>query len=225
MTRRQLLLVAVPVVVTLLVGVVAWGAITTGGQQPAAAVVEAPPRGTGITSPPPSSGARSENGARDAALSYATASQEWLYLDDEQLDAAVRAVAAPEAADRLADQVVGEVGVAREALAVSPGRVWWLVRPLAWRVVSYAPDSARVAVWTVSVLSAADVAVPQANWLTVTVDLVWSDGGWLVERVADVAGPTPVLGTKDEPWQPEPFDEALDGFTRLDGEELAEVTS
>lgn len=30
-----------------------------------------------------------------------------------------------------------------------------------------------------------------------------------------------MTGPWDEPWQPEPFDAALDGFTRLDGEPVA----
>lgn len=155
--------------------------------------------------------------ARRAALDIVAASQRWLYLDDDELSAAVRAVAAPSAADRLARQEVAEVFTAREALAKSPGRVWWIVHPLAWRVVSEAGNHARVSVWTLTLLSAADVAIPQADWLTFTLGLSWSDGRWLLTDIGDEPGPTPASGLRDEPWQPEPFDKALAGFTRVDG--------
>jgi hypothetical protein len=157
------------------------------------------------------------HGARLAALDIVAASQRWLYLDDGQLAAAVRAIALPSAAERLARQEVAEVATARESLAKSPGRVWWIVHPLAWRVATAAGDQARVSVWTLTLLSAADVAIPQADWLTFTLDLSWSAGRWLLTDIGDEPGPTPASGLRDEPWQPEPFDKALDGFTRVDG--------
>lgn len=170
------------------------------------------PRADGEPAPTPT-----EENARQAALSTVVASQRWLYLDDKQLAAEVRALATPGAAERLAREEVEEVGLARDALAKSLGRVWWLVRPLAWRVDTFSPDEARVSVWTLTVLSASDVAVPQSDWLTVTVELAWADGRWLVDGIKDRPGPTPATGMRDEPWQPEPFDDALAGFTRVDG--------
>lgn len=164
--------------------------------------------------------AQTEQGARAAALTYSGASQLWLYFTDEEIEEAVAAIATPTAAPSLAREVVGEVGVAREALSASPGRVWWIVRPLATRVESFTPDRARISVWTVTVLSAADVALPQSEWITVTVELVWSDGDWLVEAITDAAGPTPMLGPRDQPWQPEPLDDALEGFERVEVGEL-----
>lgn len=158
---------------------------------------------------------RNEVGARAAAVAYATASQRWLYLSDEELREAVAAIATAEAAPRLADEVVGEIAVARESLAQSSGRVWWLVRPLATRVETVIEERARVAVWTVTVLSATGVAVPQADWMTITVDLAWVDDGWRVAAVDDEAGPTPMVGPRDEPWNARRFDEALDGFERV----------
>ena len=35
---------------------------------------------------------------------------------------------------------------------------------------------------------------------------------------APAPGPTPLSGPQDQPWDAVPFDDALDGFTRLDGE-------
>jgi hypothetical protein len=167
---------------------------------------------------PPVGFARDEDGAVAAAIEYTAASQRWLYLDDDEVTAAVAAIAAPQATARLTREVLAEVQTARRELAVSPGRVWWLVHPLAWKVQSYSRSAASVAVWTVTVLSAADVAVPQAEWMTVTVDLVWAEEGWRVEAVGDRPGPTPMTGPRDDPWEAELFDDALAGFTRLGGE-------
>jgi hypothetical protein len=111
-----------------------------------------------------------------------------------------------------------DVSTAREQLDASPGRVWWLVRPLAWRVDRFVADEARVSVWVVTILSAAEVAAPQAEYGTVTIDVAWVDGDWRVDAVRDTPGPTPMTGPHDQPWDAVPFDEALDGFTRMDGE-------
>ncbi len=196
----------------------ALGAVTSriGGAWPERAIdrqpvsAQAPERPVGTTGEHQAT----EDGARAAAIAFATASQDWLYLSDEQVDRSVRAVAAQAAADALSRETVAELRAARDALRRSPGRVWWLVRPLASRVERFEPASARVVVWTVTVLSAADVAMPQAEWMRVAVELVWEQEAWRVQSVVEVPGPTPTTGNKDRPWQPEPFDTALDGFQR-----------
>lgn len=162
-----------------------------------------------------------EKTAVAAALQLAAAPQQWLYLTDAELEAAVRAVAAPASASRLVADVVSEVGLVRDALRRSAGRIWWLVRPLAWRIENFGGDRASVSVWTVSVLSASDVAVPQSDWFTSLYDLQWVDGRWLLTATRDEPGPTPQLGGRDEPWQPEPFDESLTGFTRVGAEDAS----
>jgi hypothetical protein len=164
--------------------------------------------------------ARDEQGALAAAISYTAASQRWLYLSDDEVVDAVAAIATPDSSERLASEVVEQTRTAREELAESPGRVWWVVHPLAWRVESYSEDDARVAVWTVTVLSAAGVALPQSEWLTVTLDLEWIGDDWRVRAVSDRPGPTPMTGPSDEPWDSERFDDALDGFARRGGESL-----
>lgn len=162
--------------------------------------------------------AADQDGAVAAAVSYATASQRWLYFTDDEIRDAVAEIATPVAAPRMGDEVVLEVSTAREQLGASPGRIWWLVRPLAWRVEHHDADDARVSVWVVTILSAAEVAAPQSEFRTVTLDLAWVDGDWRVDGVRDAPGPTPLSGPQDQPWDAEPFDDALDGFTRLDGE-------
>jgi hypothetical protein len=157
-------------------------------------------------------------GAVAAAVAYATAPQRWLYFSDDQLVAAIHAIATPQADGPLADETLAEVRAARSQLGASPGRVWWLVRPMAWRLESFGVERASVAVWTVTILSAEEVAIPQSEWVTVTIDLEWVGGDWRVGGVRDTAGPTPVQGPGDQPWDAGPFDEALAGFTRMDGE-------
>lgn len=151
----------------------------------------------------------------EAAIEYATASQRWLYLTDEQIDDAVRSIAVSSAGDRLSAETVAELSVARDALAQSTGPVWWFVRPLAVRAEVVGDERAEVSVWVVTVLSAADVAVPQADWMTLDLELVRDGDRWLLESITDTPGPTPVSGVRDDPWQPEPFDDALAGFERI----------
>lgn len=162
--------------------------------------------------------AADQDGAVAAAVSYATASQRWLYFTDDEIRAAVAEIATPVAAPRMADEVVLDVSTAREQLGASPGRIWWLVRPLAWRVEHHDADEARVSVWVITILSAAEVAAPQSEFMTITLDLAWVDDDWRVDGVRDTPGPTPLPGPQDQPWDALPFDDALDGFTRLDGE-------
>jgi hypothetical protein len=162
--------------------------------------------------------APTREGAAAAAVAYSAASQQWLYLTDDGIATAVRSITTPTASKRITEEVVAEVNAARGELVRSPGRVWWLVRPLAWRVEHFDAESASVSVWAVTVLSAQQVAVPQAEWITVTVSLVWVDAEWRVDAVRDTPGPTPINSARDQPWDAVPFDDALTGFTRLDGE-------
>lgn len=167
--------------------------------------------------------APSEGGAELAAVRVVAASQDWLYLADDQVRAAVLAIATPGAGPALADLTVADVSTARSDLGLSPGPVWWVVHPLASRVLDFTPQAAQVEVWAVTILAAVDVAAPQAEWLTVTVDLAWDGEGWLVESIRDRPGPSPMLGPRDQPWDAAPFADALDGFARLEGGPLDEA--
>ena len=198
-----------------------------GNETPSAAEAPRPTVPAGVAGPAgdaagvPVGFSADEPGAVAAAVAYATASQRWLYFTDEEIEAAIAEIATPVAAPRLAEDVVADVSMAREQLAQSSGRIWWLVRPLAWRVDDFRDTEARVSVWTVTILSAASVAAPQSEFLTVTLDLSWVDGDWRVDGVRDTPGPTPITGPHDQPWDAEPFDQALDGFTRMDGEPVS----
>lgn len=224
-SRRGILLGAV-LIVALIAGALLTGTTRkTTNEDPGLAEAVDPRSEPGAGAPierknPPAGFAQDETGAAEAAIAYAGASQGWLYLNDEEIRAAVADVATPEAGQRLAEDVVVDVSAARAKLGTSPGRVWWLVRPLAWNVERYTADEARVSVWTVTVLSAAEVAAPQTEWMTVAIDLAWVDGDWRVDAVRSTPGPTPMTGPNDQPWDAEPFDHALDGFTRI-GEDPA----
>ena len=162
--------------------------------------------------------AKDKAGAAAAAVAYATAPQRWLYFTDAEIRAAVGEIATPVAAPRMIDDVLSDVTMAREQLGKSSGRIWWLVRPLAYQVEDKGTAQARVSVWVVTILAAEEVAAPQTEFITVTVDLAWVDGDWRVDSIRDMPGPTPLTGPHDQPWDAEPFDRSLDGFTRLDGE-------
>lgn len=212
--------VIVAVVVGLVAGVVMASRVLTGSQAPdprppTLSSLDGERSAEGPAADPEQDPERSEQGARTAAIAVATASQDWLYLSDEQIDRAVRTITTSSAAASLSKETVAELRTSRDALAMSPGRVWWLVRPLASRVERFDPMSARVVVWVVTVLSAADVALPQADWARVTLDLLWESDSWRLQAINDIPGPTPMTGTRDQPWQPEPFDDALDGFERV----------
>ncbi|MDP9402127.1 MAG: hypothetical protein M3P85_02080, partial [Actinomycetota bacterium] len=120
--RAAIGLAAVVAAVVLVLAVKPNGPDPAGGAHPAAAFVTPAADPVGQVAP-------SEEGARAAAVAVATSSQDWLYLGDADMAAAVRAVATPAAAAGLAAETVGDLGRARDALAASPGRVWWVVRP------------------------------------------------------------------------------------------------
>jgi len=161
--------------------------------------------------------AQTEDGASEVAARVVALSQDWLYLSDDEVRAEVLAVATPAAGPALADLTVADVSTARSDLGLSPGPVWWVVHPLATRVAAFTPRVAEVEVWAVTVLAAVDVAAPQTEWLTVTVDLAWDGERWRVESIRDRPGPSPMLGPRDQPWDAAPFTDALDGFQRLEG--------
>lgn len=169
----------------------------------------------------PSGFTADEDGAVTAAVAFATASQRWLYRTDEEIASAVAEMTTRQGRDRLTREIVDQIRTARERLGGTSGRIWWLVRPLAWRVEHYSPDEAQVSVWVVSVLAAVGVAAPQAEWTTVTLDVSWFEESWRVDAVNDTPGPTPMTGPGDEPWNAQPFDDALEGFTRVSGETVS----
>lgn len=158
---------------------------------------------------------RSEPGAVAAATSYATASQSWTYLADEDVVEAVEAVVVPAARGELVTQVVDDVRLLRDELQEASGTVWFVVAPLATRLDVYSASHAVVQVWVVRVLAADGVAVPQSGWQTLTLELQWNRGDWRVADVTETDGPTPQLEAGLRPWSASYLDETLSGFVRV----------
>ena len=159
--------------------------------------------------------ARDQAGAVAAAVSYATAAQNWLYLSDEQVADSARAVTVPEVRDLLVGELVDQVRLLRDELVEASGTVWFVMAPLATRVDTYSPERAVVRVWLVRVLSADGVAVPQSGWQTLRFELVWHEGDWRIAETAEVEGPTPQLEAGLRPWSARYLDQELEGFTRI----------
>lgn len=208
MTAPRRRLTAASVLVVVLVGLVAL--LATRHLVPGRSRSEAP-------SPTAPAATAGETEGVETAIGQATASQDWLYQSDDEVREAIQAASTTDAGDRLAREALTELDVARTALAGASGPVWWLVRPLAWRTIERSAASMSVSVWTVSILSARDLAAPQITFRTTTVDLVARDGRWLVASIASVNGPTPNLAPGAIPDDSTTFDHALDGYTRIGG--------
>jgi hypothetical protein len=158
-----------------------------------------------------------EAGAVAAAVSYASAPQSWLYLSDEDVTAGVAGIVVPEARDEFAGDVVQEVRLLRTELEKASGTVWFVVSPLATRVEDYDGESGRavVRVWSVRVLSAEGVAVPQSGWHTTTFRLRWHEDDWKIVSTDEADGPVPQLEVGLQPWTADYVGIELEGFVRL----------
>jgi hypothetical protein len=235
-TTRRSWRAAAAVVAVALVAMVAGAALRGAGEQPSTA---APDAGTASPQANASPGrgdssraeegagpralvdgvgmgfARDEAGAVAAAVSYATAAQNWLYLSEDQVTESAGAVTVPEVRDRLVGELVDQVRLLRDELVEASRTVWFVMAPLATRVDTYSPERAVVRVWLVRVLSADGVAVPQSGWQTLRFELVWHEGDWRIAETADVEGPTPQLEAGLQPWSARYLDQELEGFTRI----------
>ncbi len=210
---RTRTLTALLVAAALVVGVVVLATRSHPSPSPPASAADDPAH---VVERPLPAGGADAAGARAAAIEYATGPQRWLYMTDAAVTAELAAITGEEIGAAVIDDVVGELRLARDALSAAAGRVWWFVSPLATRVDPHGDGTrVRVSVWSVSVISAEGVAVPQSDYQTDVFDLAWRDGGWRIVGIAEAVGPTPTLVTRDEPWDARRFDEALDGFARL----------
>jgi hypothetical protein len=71
----------------------------------------------------------------------------------------------------------------------------YLASPIAYRVVSFTPDAARVVGWGVAVVGNDQGLAPRATWATSTTDAVWENGDWKIDAVTSQDGPTPALAS------------------------------
>lgn len=68
-----------------------------------------------------------------------------------------------------------------------------LTSPLAYRIVSYDGESAKVVSWGVAVVGNDQGLAPTASWATTTTALRWQDNDWKIDGASSQSGPTPGL--------------------------------
>jgi hypothetical protein len=173
-------------------------------------VAPGPTRNTGGV---PAGFARSQDGARAAAVAYVLTGQTLINLPPTAVDEAVRAMSSTGSADVQVSTTEQQLDELRRVLAPGTGSTRYLQAVVATRVDAFEPDRARVSVWNVGVLSRVGVAPPQAGWSTSVFELVWEHGDWKVWSETITPGPAPALNAGAAPATSEQLEAALDGFT------------
>ncbi len=160
----------------------------------------------------PAGFAHSAAGARAAATSDVLTGQILVNLSPSEAELAVAAMAAAASRVQQVDDLARRLTALRGRLAAGHGPVRYWQAVLATGVDAYSPGRARVAVWSVGVLSRTGVATPQSAWTTSTFDLVWERADWKIWSETVTVGPTPILNEAGPPSTADRFDAALDGF-------------
>jgi hypothetical protein len=156
--------------------------------------------------------ARTRSGAVAAAAAFVCNGQTLLDLDPLAAEQTLREASASASADAIVDRHLEQLDAVREVLAAGTGPIVFRQSSIAWRVEAFSEDRARVAIWSVGVLSRDGVAPPQSSWSTSVVDLVWESGGWRVWGETITAGPTPIADDSDVPATSTQLTAALEGF-------------
>ena len=171
------------------------------------------PGPTRTTNGAPAGFAHTQPGALAAAASFVTSGQ--LLIDQDPLAAsdAIREMSSTATAERRASDAMRQLAAAREKLSHGSGPITYRQAAVSFRIDSYTPERARIAIWNVGVLSRADVAPPQAAWATSTLELVWERDDWHLDTETISPGPAPVLNDSTAPATSAGFTSALDGFT------------
>lgn len=160
----------------------------------------------------PAGFARSEDGARAAAVAYVLTGQVLIDQPAATVDETVRAISATASATGQVTTTARQLDELRSVLSSGRGPTQYLQAVLATRVDRFAPDRVRVSVWNVGVLSRIGVASPQAGWAISVFDLVWERSDWKVQNEAITPGPAPALNASVAPATSETLAAALDGF-------------
>lgn len=149
--------------------------------------------GTALSLPPGDAGsgfARSELGARTAAVVYLEATEDIVHLTPVEAAQAQRDVSTAAAADRLANEVEEQMV---ELVARAPQGVQVWLAPMEARSTAIG-DGFEVSIWYAEVV-AVGTAVAVDNWRTVTFGLVWENDTWLIDSKSSVVGPVPGRGS------------------------------
>lgn len=113
----------------------------------------------------------------------------------------VPALSDPERFDRVAarlsapgrsETVRAAFGATDASVSRALGGRWRVLRsaPVGYRIERFTRGSASIALWTVTLAGSAQLP-PQAQWRTLTMDLVWTDRGWRVAGGSGIGGPSP----------------------------------
>jgi hypothetical protein len=154
---------------------------------------------------------RTREGAVAAATNFAKFAGGPLILQPDKFRAAIGSLAAPESKTKLLNEY--ETGLAATQnstqIITNAGRgvkVAVNAYPLAYHVANFSSNVSEVNVWYLTVLAQDGQAAPAQSWVTMTVDLEWTDGDWKVTSDGSAPGPVPLLGqapvqTKQLPTQ------------------------
>lgn len=144
----------------------------------------------------------SKDGAVVAAAAYQRALANPAILRPGEIKMRIDAIATPDyademleasqpGADRLMAEPIGE-GVQQGIPTVYAGV------PIAYRVLSYTPDRARIQNWGFTIVGNVSTVKPAAYFGTGTIELVWQDGAWKIASSKAAFGPTPETRTPEE---------------------------
>ena len=180
--RRPLLLLSVAVVVALLLGM--WiGRIL------------APPQEDALPSTPTpdatshSEHLQTEEGAIAAATEFSRVIAD-VSADEDQYRQAIREVAAPDWASKAEELADNTLSFLEERYG-SEGTFSFV--PARYRVVEFAEAAATIDLWGVTLATGPKVVGVEETWITGTLQLVWTSGGWRVAGQDSATGPTPEL--------------------------------
>ncbi len=187
---------------------------------PASAEPEMPtpaPGPTRVESGVPAGFARTPEGAVAAAASFVCTGQVLLDMDPLAAEEAVRQMASATAADRQVAEALAALRSVRSTLASGMGPTIYRQAAVAWKVLSFSPAQAQVAIWNVGVLARDGIAPPQAGWAVSTFDLLWERGDWKVLDERITPGPAPILDDSAAPATAAQLIASLRGFTDFRG--------
>lgn len=144
----------------------------------------------------------SKDGAVVAAAAYQRVFANPAILRSDELEKRVEAVATPDYADKMLEAnlpgterlIAGPLG---EGVQQGVPTVYVGI-PIAYRVLSYSPDRARIQNWGFTILGNVSSVEPTSYFGTATTELVWQDEKWRIASSKGAYGPTPKAQTPEE---------------------------
>ena len=85
--------------------------------------------------------------------------------------------------------------------------------PIAYRLISYTPERARIQNWGLTMLGNASTVEPAVYFGTGTMDLIWQDGRWKITSTQGAFGPTPQTRTPRDGTEGFELQDLAKGFT------------